>query len=61
VTAFIKKAFDWSQVKDSKMLDEFSLFLMECKNVAEGMDIIKMLDCKENIKTTYDKVTNFHA
>ena len=42
VTAFIKKALEWSQVKDSKMLDEFSLFLVECKNAAESMDSISL-------------------
>lgn len=30
VTTFIKKALEWPQVKDSKMLDKFSLFLVEC-------------------------------
>ena len=50
VTAFIKKALDWPQVKDSKMLDEFSLFLVECKHAAESMNSIKILDYQENIK-----------
>lgn len=50
VTAFVKKALDWPQVKDSKMLDEFSLFLVECENAAESMDSIKILDYQENIK-----------
>lgn len=42
VTTFIKKALEWPQVKDSKMLDEFSLFLVECRNAAESMDSIKV-------------------
>lgn len=50
VTTFIKKALDWPQVKDSKMLDEFSLFLVECQNAAESMDSIKVLDYQENMK-----------
>jgi hypothetical protein len=61
VTAFIKKALDWPQVKDKKMLDEFSLFLVECKNAAKSMDSIKILDYQENINKTYNKITNLYA
>ena len=56
MTVFIKKALEWSHVKDCKMVDEFYLFLVECKNAAESMDSIKVLDYQENIKMSMLKL-----
>jgi hypothetical protein len=44
--AFIKKALDWPTLKpgDSKALDEFSLFLIECKNAAVSIDAMRILE-----------------
>lgn len=52
VNAFIKKALDWQHVKpgDPKALDNFSLFLIECKNTANSIDAMQILEYSENIK-----------
>ena len=50
VTTFIKKSLELPHVKDSKMLDEFSLFLVECKNAAESMDSNNVLDYQKDMK-----------
>ncbi|XP_062621125.1 uncharacterized protein LOC134282740 [Saccostrea cucullata] len=55
-TAFIKKALDWPAVKDAKMLDEFSLFLVECQNAAESIDSVSVLDYSDNIKRLMTKL-----
>ena len=56
VAAFIKRALDWPQVKDAKMLDEFSLFLVECENAAASINSNSVLDFSENIKRLLSKL-----
>lgn len=49
---FIKKALDWPVIKsgDSKALDQFALFLIECKNAANSIAAMQILEYSENIK-----------
>ncbi|XP_071145322.1 uncharacterized protein [Mytilus edulis] len=50
--AFIKRALEWPTIQagDSKPLDDFSLFLIECENAAESMEAMRILEYSENIK-----------
>ncbi|CAG2245419.1 unnamed protein product [Mytilus edulis] len=50
--AFIKRALEWPTIQagDSKSLDDFSLFLIECENAAESMEAMRILEYSENIK-----------
>ena len=56
VAAFVKKAMEWPPIKDSKMLDEFSLFLTECENAASSINSNSVLDFSENIKRLLSKL-----
>ncbi|CAG2211289.1 unnamed protein product [Mytilus edulis] len=59
--AFIKKALEWPTLKagDSKGLDEFSLFLIECENAAHSINALRILEYSENIKRLMCKLP-FH-
>ncbi|XP_071138742.1 uncharacterized protein [Mytilus edulis] len=50
--AFIKRALEWPTIQagDSKSLDDFSLFLIECENAAVNMEAMRILEYSENIK-----------
>ncbi|CAC5385829.1 unnamed protein product [Mytilus coruscus] len=50
--AFIKRALEWPTIQagDSRSLDDFSLFLIECENAAESMEAMRILEYSENIK-----------
>ncbi|XP_071181279.1 uncharacterized protein [Mytilus edulis] len=50
--AFIKRALEWPTIQagDSKSLDDFSLFLIECENAAVSMEAMRILEYSENIK-----------
>jgi len=60
-TSFIKKALDWPVIRagDSKALDEFSLFLVECDNAAESIRAGRILEYTENIRRLMSKLP-FH-
>jgi hypothetical protein len=44
VTSLIKKALDWHTIKDAKMFNRFSLFLMECQNASLSIDSMSILE-----------------
>ncbi|CAC5382829.1 unnamed protein product [Mytilus coruscus] len=50
--AFIKRALEWPTIQagDSRSLDDFSLFLIECENAAASMEAMRILEYSENIK-----------
>ena len=59
--AYIKKALDWNPIKgdDSKSLDEFSMFLVECENAANSIEALRVLEYSENIKRLIGKLPYF--
>jgi hypothetical protein len=56
LSAFIQRALEWPQVKDANLLDEFSLFLVECENAAASINSNSVLDFSENIKRLLSKL-----
>ena len=60
-SAFIKKALEWPNIKntDTKLLDEFALFLVECQNGTESIVAGSVLEYSENIRRLMSKLP-FH-
>jgi hypothetical protein len=60
-SAFIKKALEWPTIRnrDTKLLDEFALFLVECQNGTECIQAGSILEYSENIKRLLSKLP-FH-
>ena len=58
VKSFINKALTWPQIKpdDCKELDNYALFLSECKNAITSLDALKVIEYSENFKKIVEKL-----
>jgi len=56
--SFVKKALDWPLIKqdNSKELDEYAIFLMECLYAVENIEAVKVLEYSENLKYLVKKL-----
>ena len=58
VKSFITKALTWPQIKpdDCKELDNYALFLSECKNAITSLDALKVIEYTDNFKIMVEKL-----
>ena len=56
--AYVKKALGWHTIKpdNSKALDEYAIFLMECQHAVNSIDSAKVLEYSENMKLLIKKL-----
>ncbi|XP_071952433.1 uncharacterized protein [Antedon mediterranea] len=59
--SYIKKLLSWAPIKanDPKALDEFSVFLMECKAATLCVGSLGVLEFSENIRMTMEKLPQY--
>jgi hypothetical protein len=61
VNAYVKKALNWPVITagNVKALDEFSLFLQECRNAAQSLEAMRVLEFSDNFRKLVSKLP-FH-
>ena len=59
--AYVRKALDWPTIKvnDVKALDEFSIFLKQCKYAMCSIEAVKILENPENMRKLVMKLPHF--
>ena len=56
--AYVEKVMNWPNIKpeDTKLLDEYSVFLTECLHSVDSVSGLGVLDFSENMKTVVKKL-----
>ena len=61
VSAFVNKALSWPTIRpdDPKELDNYSLFLSECRNSVQSLNALKVLEYSDNLIKIVEKLPYF--